>query len=187
MCAPSRRACVGEIRARARRAKSASSQTCSLRRLARGIVGEKFEELVFEDAGAAWLEKDERQAGVDLRSHAVEDVGEIGAGAAAGRNRRAAGRSRCGRCGLSTLKAGAGEDRFGGGEGLRMVVVVPGVGPQEHLLWASPLRLRGPKCQRPGARQRLGSADSWATRDFWKLFAREARELPLAARRRRCA
>jgi hypothetical protein len=39
-----------------------------------GIVGEKLEQLVFEDAGAAWLEKDEGQAGFDLRGHAVEDT-----------------------------------------------------------------------------------------------------------------
>ena len=32
-----------------------------------GIVGEEFQQLVFEDAGTAWLEEDEGQAGLNLR------------------------------------------------------------------------------------------------------------------------
>ena len=47
--------------------QSASSQTCWLRRSRAGIVGKEFQQLVFEDAGTTWLEKDEGQAGLDLR------------------------------------------------------------------------------------------------------------------------
>jgi hypothetical protein len=39
-----------------------------------GIAGEKLEELVLEDAGATGLEKNKGQAGIDLRSHAPENL-----------------------------------------------------------------------------------------------------------------
>ena len=38
------------------------------------IVGEQLEQFILEDAGATWLKKDEGQAGIDLRRHAVEDA-----------------------------------------------------------------------------------------------------------------
>ena len=41
------------------------------------IVGKQLQQLVFEDAGATRLEKDEGQSGVDLRRHPLEHVGEI--------------------------------------------------------------------------------------------------------------
>ena len=43
------------------------------------VVWEQLGEFVLEDAGAAWLEKDEGQAGVDLLEPCVEDVGEVAA------------------------------------------------------------------------------------------------------------
>src|SRR5579863_9701975 len=46
------------------------------------VVREKLLQLVAEDAGAAWLKKDERQAGNDLRGHALENLGEIVTGRA---------------------------------------------------------------------------------------------------------
>src|SRR5690348_17279335 len=41
------------------------------------IVGEKLQHLVLEDAGATWLQKDERAAGSNLRSHAVQYPAKI--------------------------------------------------------------------------------------------------------------
>ena len=41
------------------------------------IVREELQHLVAEDAGAAWLEKDEGKAGVDLRRDTVEDVDQV--------------------------------------------------------------------------------------------------------------
>jgi len=96
-----------------------------------GIAGEKFEDLVLENAGATGLEKNKGQAGIDLRSHAVEDLREIGAG---GRKqaeiveRPAAADVPAGRF---HVEAGKTEDGFRGLQGLRVVVVVPGVGPEE--------------------------------------------------------
>ena len=97
-----------------------------------GVVGKEFQQFVFEDAGAAWLEEDERQASLDLRSHAAENFGEIGAG---GREKaEVVERAAAADVALRgfNLKAGLGEDGFCRGERLRVVVVVPGVGPEEN-------------------------------------------------------
>ena len=97
------------------------------------IVGKEFEQLVLEDAGAAWLKKDERQPGIDLRSHAVENTREIGAGS----GEKAEVVEWTAAADVAAwdfdLKSGLAEDSLGGGERLRMVVVVPGVGPQQDL------------------------------------------------------
>ena len=88
--------------------QSASSQTCSRKLLRARIVGEQLQQLVLEDAGATRLEKDERQPGVDLRGHAIEDVArDSGALRREGRSRRAAGRSRYGPSRLCTAKPAA--------------------------------------------------------------------------------
>ena len=94
-----------------------------------GIFGEDFEELIFEDAGAAWLKKDEGQTGADLRGHAGKDLREIAAGGV--EEAEVVERAAAADVAARDLDAEAsfGEDLLGGGEGLRMVVVVPGVGP----------------------------------------------------------
>ena len=46
--------------------------------LGAGIVGEQFRQLVFEDAGATRLKKDEWNPRLNLRRHAVENAREIG-------------------------------------------------------------------------------------------------------------
>src|SRR5208337_469895 len=100
--------------------------------LGAGIAGEKFEELVFEDTGATGLEKNKRQAGIDLRSHTTENLREIGAGGGKQAEiveRPAATDVPAGRF---HAEAGKSEDGFGGLQRLRVVVVVPGVGPEEH-------------------------------------------------------
>src|ERR1700678_3439524 len=43
-------------------------------------IGEEVESFISEDAGTAWFEEDEGEAGFDLRGYAVEDFGEVGAG-----------------------------------------------------------------------------------------------------------
>ena len=100
-----------------------------------GIFGEDFEELVFEDAGAAGLKKDEGQAGANLRRHAGKDLREITARGV----EQAEVVKRTAAADVAAwdfdAEAGFSEDLFRGGEGLRMVVVVPGVGPQHHLRW----------------------------------------------------
>jgi len=96
---------------------------------------EEVHQLVAEDTGAAGLEEDEGQAGVDLRGELVEDALEIGASllqeskivewaATADVPARDFGG-----------KSGLRENLGGGVEGLRVVVVVPGVGPQQD--WPS--------------------------------------------------
>ena len=93
------------------------------------VVGVKFEQLIFEDAGAAWFEEDEGQAGIDLRGHPVEDLGEIVAGGVEEAKvvKRTAAADVAG--GHLNRETGLGENGFSGGEGLRVVVVVPSVRP----------------------------------------------------------
>jgi hypothetical protein len=55
-------------------------RTHFLGELGEKAIGEEIESFVFEDAGTAWFEKDEGEAGFYLRGYAVEDFGEIGAG-----------------------------------------------------------------------------------------------------------
>ena len=128
-----------------------------------GIAGEKFEELVLEYAGATGLEKNKGQAGIDLRSHAAENLREIGAR----RPEQAEVVERTAAADVTArgfyAEAGEGENGFRSLKRLRMVVVVPGVGPQEHLRCGS---LLDEIC---GRVSRLLEA-------LW----REARQLPLA-------
>ena len=97
------------------------------------IGGEEVDQLVAEDGGAAGLEEDEGEAGVDLRREVVEDLFEVGASlfeeakivegpAATDVVARDFGR-----------EARGLEDLNRGGEGLRTVVVIPRIRPQEHL------------------------------------------------------
>ena len=95
-----------------------------------GIVGEEFEKFVFEDAGATWFKKDEGQAGLDLRRHAIEHAGEVGAGGAEQAEVIKRTATADVPFGNFNLEAGLGEDGFGGCECLRMVVVVPGIRPE---------------------------------------------------------
>ena len=133
-CAPDRVPAAAQSGALAA-SQSASSQTCSRKRRARGSLGKSSQQLVLEDAGTAWFEKDERQAGIDLRAmrsstraryaRAVPEEAEIVERAsAADVALRALHPEACG-----------GENRFGCSKGLRVVVVVPGVRPQHHLRW----------------------------------------------------
>ena len=93
------------------------------------IVRKKLGQFIFEDAGAARLEKDEGQASLNLRSHAVEDAREIGAGLAEKTEIVERTPAADVAAGNFDLKSGLGEDGFGGGKRLRVVVVVPSVGP----------------------------------------------------------
>jgi hypothetical protein len=97
------------------------------------VVREELEKLILEYAGATRLEKDERHSRFDLRRHAVENFGEIRTSlieqaeiikwtAAADVALR-----------RFDLEAGFHQHRFGGGEGLRMVIVVPGIRPEHDL------------------------------------------------------
>ena len=104
------------------------------------IVGEELRQFIFEDAGAARLEEDEGQASLDLRGHAVEDAREIGAGRAEKTEivERAPAADVAAR--NFDLKSGLSEDGLGSCECLRMVVVVPCIGPEQdwpssHLRW----------------------------------------------------
>ena len=98
-----------------------------------GIVGEEFQQLVFEDAGATWFKEDERHAGLDLRRHEPKHARKIGAGSAEKAEivewATAADVAARG----FDLKAGFKKDGFGRGERLRIVVVVPRIRPQQHL------------------------------------------------------
>ena len=98
------------------------------------VIGEELGELVAEDAGAAWLQKQEWQAGIDLRCHAIEDAGQIGM--------RIVEEAEVIKGASATdvsfrdvhAKARFGEEGFGSSERLRVVIVVPSVGPQHHHL-----------------------------------------------------
>ena len=119
------------------------------------IVGEKFGQLVLEDAGAAWLEKDEGHAGGNVRGHGIEYACKIRArvGEQAEVVERAAAADVPLR--LWTSKACFGEHSFSGGKGLRMVVVVPRVRPQQDLMGdcgaVGFCASQVPKCEGPGA------------------------------------
>jgi hypothetical protein len=95
------------------------------------ILREKVDELIAKDARAAGFEEDEEKAGVDLGRAIAQDLFQIGAGllqkaeiveraAAADVLARDFGR-----------EAGAFEDARRSVEGLRVVVVVPRVRPQD--------------------------------------------------------
>ncbi len=43
------------------------------------VVGEELAELIFEHAGTTGFEEDKRKTGVDLRRHAIEDLGQVAA------------------------------------------------------------------------------------------------------------
>lgn len=81
------------------------------------IVGKEFEQFVLEDAGAAWFEEDERSAGVDVRGHALEDVGQVSAGM--GEQAKIVERAATADVTLRNLnlKAGLRQHGFGGREG----------------------------------------------------------------------
>ena len=103
------------------------------------VVGEKFQQLVLEDAGAAWFEEDERIAGIDLAGHAIENLNKV----PTGRAEQAEVIERASAADVTFWnmdpEAGLGKNLFGGNHGLRMVVVVPGVGPEQHYLRCSQL------------------------------------------------
>ncbi len=104
--------------------------------LGAGIVGEQFRQLIFEDAGATGLKKDERNPRLNLRRHAVENAREIGPGGVKKTEvvERAAAADVS--AGNLDLKSCRDENSLRGRERLRMIVVVPGVGPQQdHLRW----------------------------------------------------
>lgn len=97
------------------------------------ILGEQLEEFILKNTGAAGLEKDEWHVCFDQRSHAIEHAGQIAL--------RGAEQAEVVEWTATTdvalwcldLEAGFGEDRICGGEGLRMIVVVPRIGPKHHL------------------------------------------------------
>lgn len=110
------------------------------------VAGEEVEELVAEDAGATGFEEEEGKAAVDLGREFREDAAEVVAGGieeAEVVKRAAAADVLAGD--LDGVSGGV-EDLAGGGEGLGMVVVIPGIGPEESLREVRGLRcvLRAP-------------------------------------------
>jgi len=95
------------------------------------VVGEQLNQFIFEDAGTAWLKKDERKARVDLRGHAIEDFDEVTA--RGGEESEVIEGAAAADVALGDLDAEAslGEHLFSGDEGMGVVVVVPGVWPEE--------------------------------------------------------
>ena len=97
------------------------------------VAGKKVEEFVAEDAGATGFEEDDGQAGVNLRGELGENAAEVGAGGveeAEVVEGAAAADVLTGD--LDGVSDGV-EDGCGGGEGWRVVVVVPGIGPEDGL------------------------------------------------------
>lgn len=96
------------------------------------IVGKELEQFIFKNAGAARLEEDERQIGFDLRRHAAKNAGEIRARGI--EETEVVERAATADVPMRSfdVEAGASEHGFSSGECLRMVVVVPGVGPQQN-------------------------------------------------------
>ena len=130
------------------------------------MAGEELEQFVFENAGAAWLEKDEGQTGVDLGSQAVEDLREIRA--CGGEETEVVERSSTAEVAWRNLdvEAGLSENGFGGNKSLRVVIVVPGVGPKEN------------RMRRDGAITRYCRSPAWLS-CFPKTLWGEARNLTL--------
>src|SRR5580693_6509163 len=97
------------------------------------MARKKLDQLVLEDAGAAWLEEDERHAGFDLGRHAVENVLKVPPRAI----KQAEVIKRTATADVPArdfdAKSGARKNGLRGEQGLRMVIVVPGIRPQKDL------------------------------------------------------
>src|ERR1700691_1603796 len=97
--------------------------------LGAAVIGKEVDELITEHAGAAGFEEDEGQAGVDLGGEALEDLQQVGAGLP--QESKVVERSAAANVlarhfdGEARALQDAGR-RF---EGLRVVVVIPGVRP----------------------------------------------------------
>lgn len=97
------------------------------------VVGQQFQQFVLKHAGTAGLKEDERQPGINLRRHSMKNTLEVGT-----RSRQkseviewpAAANVRGRRFDLESCRA---EHGLSGDERLRMVVVIPGIGPKENL------------------------------------------------------
>ena len=105
------------------------------------VVREKFQQFVLEDAGATRLKKDERQSRPRFAASFVQALSPDKPRAdPAAQNRKAAARSRC----APQAPPPGIPPRvrtFSGNQRLRMVIVIPRVGPQNHL----PRRLAAPR------------------------------------------
>ena len=129
MCAPSR---LPETKSgRLAASQSARSQTCWLRRCARGSLGKSSSSSSLKTLAQLGSRKMKgRPASIcgAMRSRTLREIGAGGAEQAEVVERTAAADVPFGNF---NLEAGLREDSFGGCECLRMVVVVPGVGPEQ--------------------------------------------------------
>ena len=89
------------------------------------VVREEIHQFVAEDAGAAGLKEDKEQAGVDLRSKPDQNLAEIGASLL--QESEVVERTAA-----ADVMARDFDDETCGVQGLRMVVVVPRVGPEQY-------------------------------------------------------
>ena len=96
-----------------------------------GTRGEEIAKFVAEDAGAGGFEKNEGPASIDFWSEPFHDAFEVGAGFSQESKiiERTAAADMLPRDPNAIVSAG--EDAVGGGESLGVVVVVPGIRPQD--------------------------------------------------------
>ena len=99
--------------------------------LGAGVAGEEVDKLVAEDGGATRFKEDEGESGVDLRGEVAEDFFEIAS--CCGEESEVVERATAANVFARDfeVEACALQDLGRGVEGLRVVVVVPRVGPQE--------------------------------------------------------
>src|ERR1700758_868485 len=96
------------------------------------ILREEIAQLVVEDTGAGGLKEDDGKSRVDVRGHGFKDAHEVAAGS--GQESEVVERASAAEMGSwkGHVEARSFEYVLCGGECVRMVVVVPGVGPQEY-------------------------------------------------------
>jgi len=99
--------------------------------LGTGTRGEEIAKFVAEDAGAGGLEKNEGPPGVDFRSEPLHDALEVGAGFSQESKIIEWTAAADVFSGEPNAKFSASKDAVSGGKGLRVVVVVPGIWPQD--------------------------------------------------------
>ena len=97
------------------------------------VVWKEVAELVTEDTGTGRFEEDHGQPGVDFGAQTVENAQEIAAGFGQETEVIEGASAAEVMAGNLHVEACAFEDLPGSVQGLRMVIVVPGVGPEENV------------------------------------------------------
>ena len=152
--------------------QSARSQTCRLRCCARGSLGKSSSSSSLKTLAQLGSRKmNGRPASIcgAMRSRTLREISAGGAKEAEVVERAAA--ADVSLRGFD-VESGLGEDRFGSGEGLRVVVVVPGVRPEHHLRWGS---ISAPELWQFSTASALGQSLA-----FWIALRRQAGQLPFA-------